>query len=235
MKKKYYISWLLAGFLTTIFMAHLSAMAADRVVVIPLLSCSDRPKTVTSKTGKVWVDRNLGADRVAESKGDTYAFGWLYQWGRPADGHEIPQSLKTNIGDLSSSDVPGHSKFILVDATPNDWRSSQNDQLWLGEAAPNNPCPSGFRLPTIEEWQNEVLTWSGANADGAYGSVLKLPLSGYRNYKSGTITGVDDHAYYWTSSVEGTNAVSMKINSTTAIESFDPRGYGQSVRCIKDN
>ena len=38
--------------------------------------------TVTSATGKVWMDRNLGAGRVATSSTDTEAYGDLYQWGR---------------------------------------------------------------------------------------------------------------------------------------------------------
>ncbi|WP_446008965.1 hypothetical protein [Candidatus Electrothrix sp.] len=44
--------------------------------------------TVTSATGKVWMDRNLGASQVATLFDDTAAYGDLYQWGRPTDGHE---------------------------------------------------------------------------------------------------------------------------------------------------
>ena len=44
--------------------------------------------TVTSATGKVWMDRNLGAAQVATSATDEAAYGDLYQWGRPEDGHE---------------------------------------------------------------------------------------------------------------------------------------------------
>jgi hypothetical protein len=45
--------------------------------------------TVTSPdTGKVWLDRNLGATQVATSKTDSAAYGHYYQWGRNDDGHE---------------------------------------------------------------------------------------------------------------------------------------------------
>ncbi len=33
-------------------------------------------------TGKIWMDRNLGASRVAQSSIDEEAYGYLYQWGR---------------------------------------------------------------------------------------------------------------------------------------------------------
>jgi len=45
-------------------------------------------KTVKSATGKIWMDRNLGASQVATSSTDAAAYGDLYQWGRAADGHE---------------------------------------------------------------------------------------------------------------------------------------------------
>lgn len=48
---------------------------------------------VTSATGKVWMDRNLGASRVATSSTDTSAYGDLYQWGRGSDQHQSRKSL----------------------------------------------------------------------------------------------------------------------------------------------
>lgn len=38
--------------------------------------------TVTTATGRVWMDRNLGASSVATSSNDAEAYGDLYQWGR---------------------------------------------------------------------------------------------------------------------------------------------------------
>ena len=39
-------------------------------------------------TGRTWMDRNLGASRVATGNTDAEAYGDLYQWGRAADGHQ---------------------------------------------------------------------------------------------------------------------------------------------------
>ena len=52
--------------------------------------------TVTSTTGQVWMDRNLGASRVATSSTDSAAYGDLYQWGRGTDGHEKRTSSTTS-------------------------------------------------------------------------------------------------------------------------------------------
>ena len=85
--------------------------------------------TVLSKD-KCWMDRNLGASKIAGSSNDVSAYGDLFQWGRGADGHQIRTSGMTAI--LSSSDNPGHSNFITPAASPYDWRSPQNPNLWQG-------------------------------------------------------------------------------------------------------
>jgi hypothetical protein len=83
---------------------------------------------VTSITGRVWLDRNLGASQVATAFDDSDAYGDLYQWGRLTDGHEKRTSSVTLT--LSTTDVPGHDDFIASSVSPYDWRSPQNDKLW---------------------------------------------------------------------------------------------------------
>ena len=61
-----------------------------------------------------------------------------------------------------------------------DWRSPQNDNLWQGVNGINNPCPSGYRIPTEAELDAERLSWSSDNSAGAIASALKLPMAGYR-------------------------------------------------------
>ena len=97
--------------------------------------------------GKCWLDRNLGATQKATAYNDTQAYGWYFQWGRDVDGHQIPTSGFTAIN--SSSDSPGHADFITESlSASNDWRIPQNNNLWQGVNGINNPCPTGFRLPT---------------------------------------------------------------------------------------
>ena len=133
---------------------------------------------VTSPTGKTWMDRNLGASQVATSSNDAAAFGDLYQWGRCSDGHE--KRTSTTITTLSTTDTPGHGNYIKPGAAPYDWRSPQNNNLWQGGAGINNPCPTGYRLPTEQEFEAERLSWSTNNAAGAFASPLKLSSGGLR-------------------------------------------------------
>ena len=100
-------------------------------------------------TGAEWMDRNLGASRVATAIDDQTSYGYLYQWGRGNDGHQDRGSGLTTT--LSDGDDPGHGFFILTSASPHDWRSTQNDNLWQGVNGINNPCPAGFRVPTEAE------------------------------------------------------------------------------------
>jgi len=83
---------------------------------------------VTSPTGRVWLDRNLGATQVATSSTDSASYGWLYQWGRGSDGHQLRNSSTT--ATLSNTDTPAHGNFITTSASPHDWRSPQNNNLW---------------------------------------------------------------------------------------------------------
>ena len=178
------------------------------------------------------MDRNLGASRIATSSTDAAAYGDYYQWGRGADGHQIKTSQTTAI--LSSTDVPGHANFIKIYSGKNDWRSPQNDALWQGLSGVNNPCPSGFRIPTQTELNDEALTWGSNPADGAFASPLKLTLTGYRFYADGSFSLVGSWGYYWTSTTNGQNSQNLFFNSSGYSMLTNPRAIGFSVRCIKD-
>lgn len=183
-------------------------------------------------SGETWMDRNLGASRVATSSTDEEAYGDLYQWGRAADGHEKRNSGTTST--LSSSDQPGHGDFILSSTSLLDWRSPQNDNFWQGVNGLNNPCPNGYRLPTEAEWETELQSWSNNSAAGAFASPLKLPVAGIRNPGSGSLGSVGSIGNYWSSSVNGGAVRTLGFLSTLATLDDWQRAYGFSVRCIKD-
>ena len=184
-------------------------------------------------TGRCWLDRNLGALQVANAYNDSDAYGDLFQWGRLDDGHQTRTSGTT--ATLSTTDVPGHSNFILAPDAPNDWRSGQNDNLWQGVDGINNPCPSGWRIPTETEWEAERTSWTGGNNyTGAYASPLKLTAGGYRGYSNASLVNVDSVGYYWSSAVSDANARSLHFYGSAAYMNSDLRAYGFSVRCVQD-
>ena len=188
------------------------------------------PGTVTS-AGKIWMDRNLGATQVATSSTDAASYGDLYQWGRLTDGHQIRTSATSST--QSSTDVPGNANFITSSA-PTDWRSTQNDDLWQGVNGVNNPCPAGYRIPTQTELIAESSSWVSEDAAGAFASALKLPVTGFRSGLDGSFNYVGDRGYYWSSTVNGISSNYLVID--TGFISINPntRGYGFSVRCIKE-
>jgi hypothetical protein len=144
--------------------------------------------TVISGTGKIWMDRNLGAAQVATTMNDVASYGDLYQWGRGSDGHQRITSATTTT--LSDADAPGNGNFILNTSTPFDWRSPQNDNLWQGVTGTNNPCPCGFRIPTVDEFSEEFWTWGSVDDVGAFSSPLKFPLAGIRDNSLGLFHGL---------------------------------------------
>ncbi len=197
-------------------------------------------------TGEIWMDRNLGASRAATSSTDFLAYGSMYQWGRFSDGHQCINWSSSTASDgaeqsnitftQSATDTPENGKFILGE----DWRSTPNHNLWQGVSGINNPCPSGYRLPTETELNNERLSWvlapinSTNNAAGAFASPLKLPVAGDRSFVAGQLSDAGIDGYYWSSTVSGNDARYLVSGSGIAVPFTVPRARGASVRCIKD-
>jgi hypothetical protein len=151
-------------------------------------------------------------------------------------------SISISTTTLSSADQPGNGDFILIDNNADepvyDWRSVQNLNLWQGVNGVNNPCPSGYRLPTSPEWVLELASWtSGTNAAGALASPLKLPIAGSRRYINGSLVDDGFLGNYWSSTVSTdyvTYSDFLSIGSGYAGTSYRSRADGLSVRCIKD-
>lgn len=190
--------------------------------------------TVESQ-GKCWMDRNLGASQVATAYNDSQAYGDLFQWGRLSDLHQNRTSSLTTPCELSTTDDPGHSNFICSLGSPWDWRDPQNNNLWQGVAGINNPCPVGWRLPTITEWENERLSWAENNYNGAFNS-LKLTVGGIRRYDNPSIIRFAGYnGYYWSSSIQSVISYTMSIYGFDAFKDNHYRADGCSVRCIYDS
>jgi hypothetical protein len=184
---------------------------------------------INPTTGKIWMDRNLGASRVAISSTDSQSYGDLYQWGRRSDGHQCRNSSTTNI--LSSVDQPEHSDFI---SSLTNWQNTPNYNLWQGVNGVNNPCPEGYRVPTSTELTNERLSWSSNNPAGAFASPLKLPMAGYRDHNNGDMLVVGNSGYYTSNTASSSFNSYLRFTSGAADISPARLASGLSVRCIKN-
>lgn len=217
-------------------------------------------KVITSPiTKKQWLDRNLGATAVCSKSRDEFisdkeyvadqksCFGDLYQWGRLKDGHEKTNSASTK--NLRANDIANTgNSFITVTSSPFDWTSLDNNgnlrkNQW-SKVDGNSICPTGFRVPSIEELRSETVDYyeeidesTGAvkviNRDTAFKNFLKMPTAGYRNGRHARLSyqGADGHI--WSSSVNANKSVYLNFTKKDAGEYKMPRETGFSVRCIK--
>jgi len=215
------------------------ALSANEIQVLAATTSSSFG-TVVSATGRIWMDRNLGASRVAISSTDSLAFGDLYQWGRGADGHQLRTSA-IRFGTSSTPD-PGHGYFFLMaSSSESDWLYPQNNRLWQGVTGVNNPCPAGFRIPTSTELNTERLSWASNTPDAAFAAPLKLVFGGRRDNNTGEIR-INDLSLgsYWTSTVHRPSglwedfAQALYIWADNVFIEDLGRGFGSSVRCIQD-
>ena len=150
-----------------------------------------------------FLDRNLGAERVAESVDDYLAYGWMFQWGRRADGHQKVIWTDSATGEFelapaANSEAPedrttedgspvyyasGESDWVLDPnkATAEDtrlnwyWGAKVEDPLYSAGGT-NNPCPEGFRVPKAIEWT--AISNIATNKDMIF-DLLKAPSAGY--------------------------------------------------------
>ena len=196
------------------------------------------PTVINPITGKTWMDRNLGASRVATSESDALSFGDLYQWGRAADGHEKRNSGTTATNATTAVPNQGNpwdGLFITEENDPFDWLTPQDNTLWQGVNSINNPCPSGFRVATFAEWTAERQSWASDNSAGAFASPLKLPRAGTREFDGFLDDGAGSSAFYWTSSNSNNFALAMSFSAANAGPTAGGNHVnGGSIRCIKD-
>jgi hypothetical protein len=192
-------------------------------------------------TGRRWMDRNLGAPDAPTSVTDWPNYGDMFQWGRKDDGHQVlirtSETEATTVNgtttSLATTNTPGN-QFIIISSNPYDWRNPQNANLWQAPDRINNPCPSGWHVPTEAEWLAEDI--EDDIAADAYDK-LKITLggghSGYEDY----LDAADEYGGYWSSTVEegGIGAVGFLFWAEYTLQlTPEIRAAGFMCRCIKD-
>jgi uncharacterized protein (TIGR02145 family) len=229
----------------SVIMANFTATMTDDDFTSESITSLDGTsyKTVQSPyTGKIWLDRNLGATQVCTSSTHAACYGNYYQWGRDDDGHESSSGTSST---LASSVTAAGTKFITINDDPRDWTTDDSDGVirsaaWADSGA-NDICPVGFRVPTKTELTADTTLINEPNnvTDNAtaYSSFLKLPAAGYRHRNGAGMMGLGSSGRLWSSSASGpsdTKGDRVYFGASTAGTSSYYRADGFSVRCLKD-
>ena len=213
----------------------------------------------------VWAPVNCGykaatIDGANPDKG--FPYGKLYQWGRKygqgysADSDSEPLTYPGPVSAIVGQDASMAGYFFTGSS---DWVETRDDSMWNSgtEDAPvktaNDPCPSGWRVPTYSELkalQTDYSDWttndgqSGYYFSGASTTVydtypLKddkprvfFPAAGYRYY-DGNASLRGDYGYYWSSKPSTPNANDLFFGSSGVNVRSTFRANGYSVRCVQ--
>ena len=179
------------------------------------------PSSTDPSKGRLLLTQPLG--RIDNP--DEYINPFLYQWGRMEDGHQRAYTNQDCSGISGTlSDNPLVSDFIKTSGT---WQEnpSIDDTLWDDSetGGANNPCPKGYRIPSIAE-ADYMRNWLSG-------------FSGLRRNNNGTIAANANILVWSCSPHPSDKAKALSFDGTkTSGASYssrnDARGNGFPVRCI---
>ena len=200
-----------------------------------------------------------------------YKYGKLYQWGR-----KYGQGYNGQIYDVEGNSVGQYSDYIVPEIkegvttslegnyesnanvfykNSSDWVDAMADWLWSAgtEADPlkakYDPCPEGWRIPTVAELNELCQNHSSWTTDknGHYGywftgkslyaadvPQVFFPAAGCRT-SVGNSFNRGKGGSCWSSTPAGGSVYLLDYNSTEVKIIKARRGYGDSVRCVQDN
>jgi hypothetical protein len=195
---------------------------------------------VKDASGKIWLDRNIGAKHQCLSMTDLECYGHYFQWGRDADGHEFKDAV---VQPSSIDTYPTNS--MIFGKSSSDWILSpvedayiiDRQQAWESNTI-NTVCPKGFHVPTKLEIA-DLIAISGSEiigAETAFFHALKLPLGGERSGVTGGLEGGSIRGTLWTTHLDALSnnyAFSYGLNGVVAHLNDAKRATGYSIRCIK--
>jgi len=175
--------------------------------------------------------------------------GGYWQWGMK--GPDSSQWYDTNTPNFAHGPT-GADEGDANSGVISGWDTTYADNgAWSdSEKTANDPCPSGYRVPTQSQWagivennaQSIVGTWSSDDTNYSsgrfFGNDLMLPAAGLRNNSSGSLLYRGDYGLYWSSaenSGTSSNAWSLSFSSSNAYTHNNlNRSYGFSMRCVAE-
>lgn len=133
--------------------------------------------------------------------------------------------------------------------TPSDGTSTWNSS-WEGNGATtwekaNDPCPTGWRMPSQDELIS-LYTSSGAwttvnNVKGRRfgngGNTIFLPAVGHRHFDEGELFYATLYGYYWSSTRHNSNHASNLFLDIVEVDpyDYDHMAFGKSCRCVESD
>ncbi|CAA7194065.1 fibrobacter succinogenes major paralogous domain-containing protein [Chryseobacterium potabilaquae] len=202
---------------------------------------SNPDTVVMCGSSKAWKRSNIGADTNNPDTPTINSIGNYYQWGR-----NTVRGTGTSLGAQ-----PGWDSNNSIAAT--SWNLGTEFSPIKNTA--NDPCPSGFRVPTNTEWStlinnntpSRIGTWAtNLNTYTYEGSALvltcssnklTLPASGVRGRTSfdGAVYEFGYGGFYFSSTPNNdTAAISLSFTNSTLSSAAAFKSNGTAIRCIAE-
>ena len=229
--------------------------SSDATVVAPYYDVLGTPTPGVLIAGRFWAPVNAGYS-------ETERYGLMYQWGRKYGQKynyypirfttETDPIVSNSMVSRSEGNLPANSNtYYYILGYPYDW-SNEDASSW--DMTSYNPCPSGWRVPTIAELTalkdaGSTSTtsgmdglkgiWVGGNHSTDHAGSIFLPKGGSRIQNYGYSDYRTYNGFYWSSDVHTTieDKISMSfyfsISGSISITS-STRSDGLSVRCVKE-
>ncbi len=125
--------------------------------------------------------------------------------------------------------------------------STTVDATKTARKTPYDPCPAGWRVPTMAEWvaigadnSSTGKSWDSSthlmSINAATGPKFILTAAGYRYSGDGLSGSQGGNGYYWSSSVPSGNISASRVtfSSATLSTGTDDRANGFPIRCIQE-
>ncbi|WP_438967071.1 hypothetical protein [Flavobacterium sp.] len=212
---------------------------------------------VSATNYKEFLCHNLGADTSLDPHVPVIGLQGAYiQWGRRGPNttgdSRVDWQTAGNTSNFAAAPTSGNanagavSGWSTTDAANNAWRTAG------GAKTANDPCPSGYRVPTRAEWtgvnNNNTASRTGTFSSNAsnygvalhYGpnastKLLTLPAAGRRTNNDGSLVNRGSTGFYWSSTEFGINAYGVYIFNSNVDPAFSRnRTEGFSLRCIAE-